>query len=345
LAGVRILFVWPNASWAVFDVARGLRIALARQGHDIKDFWLDSRMKYHARSISYLKFDPEQIEEEVRLEISRQASDTMVIEAMYHEADLVMIVSGLQIHPGGLWLVRQADIPIAMFLTESPYDDEAQSDLAALSNWVFTNDLLSAERHPDWHYLAHAIDPQLHQPGAVEADKACDVFMVSSAWPERRELLERVDWTGIDFRLFGFWPDVDEQSPLRPFVRDERMANEDAVRWYRSAKISINHHRHSEVAKSMNPRVREIVASGGFCISDPRQEISDLFGASIPTYRSAEELASQIRYFLAHPQVRADLIKRAQHGLNGDTFDDRAREVMRVIGSVHRRRHELQLLR
>jgi spore maturation protein CgeB len=87
------------------------------------------------------------------------------------------------------------------------------------------------------------------------------------------------------------------------------------------------------------------VASGGFCISDPRAEIADVFGSWIPTYRSPEELAGYIRYFLGHPQVRADLIQRAQSRLNGDSFDDRARQIMNIIGPVHRRRHEFQLLR
>ena len=44
---MKILFVWSAAEWSIFDVARGYRNALAAHGHQIRDFKLYNRIKYH----------------------------------------------------------------------------------------------------------------------------------------------------------------------------------------------------------------------------------------------------------------------------------------------------------
>src|SRR5258706_16206021 len=97
---MRILFVHPITKMSIGDVARGYRSALERQGHDIEDYWMGSRYQYHQKAV------PEKFLGDTEI-VSRQASETIPIEAMYYNADLVLVISGLNINPIALWLVVQ----------------------------------------------------------------------------------------------------------------------------------------------------------------------------------------------------------------------------------------------
>lgn len=329
---MKILFVHPAAEISISDVARGYRFALERAGHEIRDYLMLSRMQYHTNAL------PPEIRSDRAL-LARQASENIVVEALYHEADLVLIVSGLNVHPVALWLLGKVGIRAAVILTESPYDDESQkqwSDLTHVGSTVdltiFTNDQFSAERF-GWHLLPPSFHPATHRPVEPVAEDVCDVLMVATGWRERQAFLEAVDWTGINLKLFGVWPGLNNNpdSPIYQYYNPLVVSNEHIASMYCSARICINFHRRSPVAKTPGPRIFETAACGAFQLSDPREGLEEMFGWSIPTFDSPERLGELVREYLKDPLARKTAANEAMMRVQSHTFDHRAADLIAAV--------------
>jgi spore maturation protein CgeB len=305
-------------------VARGYQAALARLVGDenIRDYQLNVRTEHHRKALH-----PNPISLNIT-SLSQLASETVLNEAMYFNADVVFVVSGLNFHPIGLWLLKRAGIHAAAIMTESPYDDVNQSDWANTypGMTVFTNEIVSAERY-GWNYIPHAYDPAIHHPVEIEDYyNQCDVMMVATGWSERQSLLEGVNWEGIDFRLYGVWPMVESSSPIHQFIWPVCIDNLKVAPYYCGSRICINLHRQGMDARSLNPRAFEIAACGAFQISDVRAEGIEVFGRSVPTFTTSAEMEHLIRYYLdpANEQERSALAAEAHRRVQAHTFDSRA---------------------
>jgi spore maturation protein CgeB len=327
---MRILFVHPGAPVSISDVGRGYRQALERQGHEVRDYHILSRIDYHRAAL------PPEIAGDIGT-VSRLASETIVVEALCSHVDLVLIICGLNVHPIALWLLGQVKIPAAVILTESPYDDESQKQWTDLRHvdghvdlTVFTNDMFSAHQF-GWHFLPPAYDPSIHRPVEPDPMHACDVVMVGTGFGERQSFLEAVNWDGINLHLWGVWPGVKADSPLHEFYRPSVVDNSNIAAVYCSAKICLNLHRRSSVAATPGPRVYELAACRAFQLSDARDGLVSTFGASIPTFSSPERLEELIRYYLLNDSERLELADDAYRRVHGETFDTRVRSMMAVI--------------
>lgn len=320
---MKVLLCWASAAFSVRDVTTGFRGALLRAGHEVRDYRLDNRLELMTRAF------PEALQQEH--EICRMATENVLAEATYHRADLVLVISGLLFHEVGLWLLQRYQIPTAVVLTESPYSDDAQHSW--LSRYpeiaVFTHERTSAARH-GWHYLPCAYDPEVHRPVDPDPDEVCDVLMVGTGWPERQQLLEAIDWTGIRLTLRGLWPDMTPDSPLAPCYREGCVQNAALPALYAATKIALNPHRQGAGAESLNPRAYELAACGTFQVSDARAELADLFGNAVPTYRDAADLERVIRYYLAHEDERRLKAETTRALVQGQTFDRRVADLMTV---------------
>jgi spore maturation protein CgeB len=333
---LRILFVNTATSFSIGDVARGYKAALIRQGHEVQEYHLAARMVYHRKAIP-AEFATTEI-------VAKHASETILNEAVYWAADLVVIISGLMVHPICLWLLGRVGIPVAVVLTESPYDDESQAkwvdlthiDNTALDITVFTNDRFSALKY-GWHFLPPSFDPMYHHPTDPDPDlEGCDVLMVGTGWPERIKFLEAIDWTGIDIRLFGTWHGVAPESPLFPYVHSAIVNNAAVPAMYCAAKINLNIHRASDVALTPGPRAYELAACGAFQLSDSREDLASLFGEGVPTFRTPEELGDMVRYYLAKPEERRLCAAKSLDAVCDEDFDKRAAALIATVGSNSR---------
>lgn len=342
---MKVLFCWPAAEFSVSDVARGYRKALVAAGHDIRDYNISARMRYHAKALGEKAED--------LATVSKQASETILLEAMYHGADLVFIVSALIFHPVAIALLRMARVPTAILHTESPYEDDKQAEWNAANEniWSFTHDSFSAETR-GWGYLPHAYDPGIHRPtrSSLWIDDArqvhthfendpepgyeSDVLFIGTGWQERISFFESIDWTGINLRLLGLWPALSETSPLRRFYTEGCVDNEEAVKYYRSAKICLNFHRAHPDARSLNPRGYELAATGAFTLTDVRSDGVKLFGGSQPTFSTAEDLSSLVRKYLADPEARRRCAVQARACVKHETFDTRVATLFATLQSA-----------
>jgi spore maturation protein CgeB len=330
---MRILFVWPVCRFSVWDVARGYRSALTRLVGDtnISDYFLDKHFAYHQKAI------PEDAQNEIVL--SKMASENILNEALYMFADIVIVVAGLNLHPLALWGLRRAGIAACTILTESPYEDVNQADWASVypEMVIATTERSSLKAFPNWHYVPHAFDPAYHQPAARSPEYACDVLMVGTGWPERQRLLEKVDWAGIDLKLFGIWGGITPSSPLHKFYPGGTLIDNRLItQRYCSAKVCLNIHRPHATAESLGPRAYELAACGAFQICDRRPEVTEVFGDAVPTVdvssRDAHiHLEHHIRWALEHPDERLMMALRAKDRVQSHTFDNRARRLLEAV--------------
>jgi spore maturation protein CgeB len=327
---MKVMVVWPMAKFSIWDVARGYENALQRLGcWELFDYRMDRRASFWIKSLRGTSICNEdgEIPSEV---LAEQVSEAVVIEAMKYQVDFVLIVSGLSFHPNALWLLRRAGIRAGVILTESPYEDANQALLIEQypEMLVFTNDKGSAEEH-GWQYLPAAYDPLVHQPASWDDEISCDVLIVGTGWKERQELLEQVNWEGIELHVLGLWLGIDKESPLAPYYAPSLVPNEQIPRLYSSAKICVNQYRGA--GYSLNPRAYEIPACGGFQLSDHRPELSEVFGDAVPTYDGARELEEAIRFFLADEGSRLRLAQEQRRLVEPHSFDERARQVVAAV--------------
>jgi spore maturation protein CgeB len=97
-----------------------------------------------------------------------------------------------------------------------------------------------------------------------------------------------------------------------------------------------------KAAGFISNRVFDVTASGGFLISDYMPEIEQLYGDSIPMFKTKDELASLLAYYLSHPEERKIKAHTAQKiTLANFTNDIIAKNIMQATKDLHIEDHGL----
>ena len=115
---------------------------------------------------------------------------------------------------------------------------------------------------------------------------------------------------GADLSVFGkFW-----EKTLRPEVlKGNFIENDDLYRYYANADIVLNDHRDDmRYYGFVSNRVYDVTASGGFVLTDYLPEIEEAYGDSVATYKDYYDFKEKLEYYLAHPEVRAEMAQRAR---------------------------------
>jgi len=82
--------------------------------------------------------------------------------------------------------------------------------------------------------------------------------------------------------------------------------------FYRSTAVNVNN-TSLQMKTTVNQRVFDCPAAGGFLITDAQPEIESLFDADeVVTYASLEELLDKTRYYLNQPDERAAIVRKAR---------------------------------
>lgn len=104
---------------------------------------------------------------------------------------------------------------------------------------------------------------------------------------------------------------------------------------YASAKIVLNDH-HEDMRREgfINPRVLDVLASGGFVVSDRSYGIEELFDNSVAVYDTPEELRFIIEKYLHDDKARDALAKKGQARALRYTFRTACAEIIKHIESV-----------
>jgi spore maturation protein CgeB len=336
---VKLLLVHPGASWSTADVHQGLRDAFVRAGSEVVDYALDGRIATAGAFLQQAwKLGGKRKGRPSDADATYLASEGAIGRALRFQPDWVFIVAGMYFHPDVVVLLRRAHLRVAMLMTESPYDDEAQLRLVPYLDAVWTNERGSLAKfralNPNSHYYQHAIDLSRHTPGAHLGDEnepAHDVVFVGTGWQERVDLLKGTDWSGIDLGLYGTWQMLGSRSRLRQYVRGSTVPNARTAALYRRAKMGLNLHRASPGAESVNPRCYELAACGVPFTTDYRAEMAEVFGDLVPVFTTGSELRAVLDRYLAEPGERARLSRELLGCVAEHTFDARAKEILKVL--------------
>ena len=347
---MRILICQPASSWSTADVGRGYSEALKRAGHTVQDWRFDRRLNLMAKALDLPSTD------ESLITISYHASRMLVEDVVDFVPDFVLMVSGLVFHPAGLQLVTKLQVPIVSIFTESPYNIEDEEYFSRFINLVATNDGQAA-KEKGWLHLPPSYDPAIHYPGLSIAKRKHDVVFTGTAWPERVKTFSSINWEGIDFGLYGLWPDPDnvttfERPPVqRPNLQSNKVwedmykvcakhiagsltSPDQTLHLYRGSKICINDHRSHPTATSLGPRVYEVLAvGGGLLLTDYREEIEELLGPLWLdfVYKDPADLERKIRYYLNNDEARNYLVEYGKQRVSGQTFDARVKTLVEHI--------------
>lgn len=348
---MKILVVHPGADWSTADVHDGLVGALKRQGHEIIHYALNGRIAFSYGFLQYCwRKNGRRQERPTRADGVYMAGSQVIERALRFKVDWVLIISAMYLAPDWLVLLRRAGLKTAVVFTESPYDDAQLVRLAPYIDVCFTNERTSVpvlrQANQRTYYLPHAYDPAKHHPKAVDGEDAPahDVVFVGTGFEERVQLLNAVNWDGIDLGLYGNWQMLGSRARLRRYVRGSCTDNDKTAELYRRARIGLNLHRttmewgrnshHITTAESLNPRAYELAACGVFTISDYRPEVAEVFGSLVPTFMNPTELEFLIRGYLDNNTYRREIARALPEAVRHCTFDERAAQIVAELEHV-----------
>ena len=321
---------WPKFS--VADVHRGWTSALSQAGAEVYDWPFDAALEWYERACK--SFDGMTTSDAVQLA-------TRTVERMCYRfwPDVVLITSGFYLPLETLDIIRSRGHKIVMLHTESPYEDDRQVARAAHADLNILNDPTNIDRFPTGTiYLPHCYDPARHHPG--KSTTPSDVAIVGTGYPSRIDFLEAVDWQDWDVLLAGNWQILEGRgSTLEPYVGhklDECLPNDMAADLYRGTKASVNLYRreaeHDGLVEgwAMGPREVELAACGTFYLTEERGENREVL-PMVPTFSSPADFGDKLAWWLAHPDERAEVARKARAAVAGRTFVDNARRLLQLI--------------
>ncbi len=110
---------------------------------------------------------------------------------------------------------------------------------------------------------------------------------------------------GLPITIYGpNWGDI---------AKKDYIDNKELHKYYSSAKIVLNDHRGDmKMHGFINNRVYDVTATGTLLISDYMPEIEEIYGDTIPMYKTKEELRDLILYYLSNNEERIKKAKQAQ---------------------------------
>ena len=144
-----------------------------------------------------------------------------------------------------------------------------------------------------------------------------------SSKPEGRSVVRYIiDQPVHDFKVWGnLWEQILPEKHYGGRYWDYR----ELEKLYASAKITLTDH-HPDMAREgfVSNKIFDILASGGFAISDANTGIESVFGNSVPQYQSAEHLHELVKYYLNNPDERENLLDKGRRIALANTYRDRA---------------------
>ena len=355
---MRILLVAPGPRFSTYDVYKYYKKALSDNGHDVIGFnYHDWFAYYVSANASFLDEDPDSVD--VQRRSLNMGAQMMLAKMARTLPDLILTISGIAM-PDAIWdwvnefrrnLVK--DIMTAILFTESPYIDDRQLDLLGSVDFGFTMDKYSLPKFKVINdrsaYIGHSFSEDVHYPRGPDKEYSADVFMVGTGFPERRDLLMSIDWSGIDLKLFGDWEVADQQvdgTPLEDYVVKMYLDNEEEVpKWYSNSRVSLNifrtarwpekmvKHIDGTEAYSASPRCFGTMACGGLLLTDSRPELFDLFdvGKDLLVFNSPEDMHDKVRYYIRNEGESDSVRESGYNAVQRYSYHNRASELVTYI--------------
>ncbi len=275
-------------------------------------------------------------------------NEVIVSKAAEFRPDFILAIAQSPITQECIVRLKALKVPVAFWFVEDFRTLPYWKEVAGSYDYFFTIqqegffEKLENLGIKNYYYLPQACLPQVHKPISLDPDEAetygTDLSFMGAAYHNRINSFQRL--LDFDFKIWGTGWDLD--SPLGFLVQNdnERISIEDCVKIYNQGKINLNLHSstfHEWINPNgdfVNPRTFEIAACGGFQLTDERSELHSLFevGKEIITFKTLDELKTQIRYYLDHDEERKSIADRARKRvLQEHTFEHRLKEMLTFV--------------
>jgi GT2 family glycosyltransferase/spore maturation protein CgeB len=181
--------------------------------------------------------------------------------------------------------------------------------------------------------LEQATDPRIFYPDTDPA-LAHELVFVGNSRGVRRKILDDLLPTARDLAVWGGgW----QGTTVERHLLGEHLPNHELRKAYSSAAIVLcDHWPDMRDAGFRSNRLYDALACGALVVSDRVAGLDGSFGEAVLTYEDPSELDPLLERLVADPAERA----RCRHGardriLSGETFDDRARDLLAWVQDSH----------
>lgn len=160
-------------------------------------------------------------------------------------------------------------------------------------------------------FVPQFTNPERFKTAEVEEDKVHLVLFVGSNHSGfGRKSVDYAELARAPLSVFGkFW----EKSLPPEVLKGQYIDNDELYKYYANAGIVLNDHREDMIFYGfVSNRIYDVTASGGFVLTDYMPEIEEAYGDSVATYKDYYEFKEKLGYYLTHPEVRAEMAKKAR---------------------------------
>jgi spore maturation protein CgeB len=343
----RWLLIHPGPAWSVADVFNGWSEALTGLGEQVEEYELDHRLRFYNGALAETGELKPCGCPGVRKFVDRSQAIQLAVDGILGAAyrwwpDVILCTSAFFVPPWLLEVLRGRGHRIVMLMTESPYQDDFQLNMAQYADLTLLNDPVNLDAYRQVgpaEYMPHAFRESVHYPAAPGTVPDYDMVFAGTGFPSRIRFFSQMDLAGLDVRMAGLWMDLPEDSPLRDWTAlesDDCIDNPKVAGLYRASRTGINVYRteaeaaHEGEGVACGPREIEMAACGLWFTRDSRPESDELF-PMLPAFTSPGEAGDLIRWAVTHPDERAEAAAKARAAVTDRTFTRNATELLRLL--------------
>jgi hypothetical protein len=334
---MRFLIVYDLADTSTRDVGDGVRDGLVALGHDVSIVPVNV---YSQLLLHKWKDDVASLPPNIMGLIAGAIGKLILADIVLQSPDVVYVISGWAMPPEIVQFAQAQGSKVILHLLDAPYMDHKQPELCGPYDVILVNERASVDFYRTYnqnvHYMPHCWNPNQHTADQGSPEDCPDVFMCATGFDERVRVLERVRWNGHKLVLKGFWP---RPGSLGPYIKEGTVQNRVLPVYYKNSKVNLNIHRTSRQwhpdtgsqghvdtqMESVGPRVVEVLACGGFLMTDFREECDEFAGGLVVF--DEDNLQERLDHFLAHPAERAEIARRGHVLVQPWTFESRLRKI------------------
>lgn len=211
------------------------------------------------------------------------------------------------------------------------HPDTVTPDLLKQYDKVFCISPSFAEKIKSWGIECELMLPATSMKPRKSAYKY-DITFVGNArveLPYGRDIVRDLGDTKYDFKVWGArWND---KIPKKNYG-GEYIPYKELGKLYASSKINLNDH-HEDMRREgfLSFRIFDVLASGGFVISDANPTIDRVFDSIVPQYKTRQELTELIKYYLNNDDARKVSIIKGINICKKHSYINRARELLKDV--------------
>lgn len=186
-------------------------------------------------------------------------------------------------------------------------------------------------------YIPEGFNPDIHKPLYIpksEAEKdGHDIVIAGTLYPYRARILEEL--LEYDIAIYGPYPFWMKSRALK-FHKKKIIAGLEKSEIFYKSKICLNTFTYTNITGT-NCRLFEIAGSGGFQISEYRDEIPKFFepNKEIVLFRTIDELKEKINYYLKHPEERWKIAEAGyKRAIKENTWEHRVKYLLKELNKL-----------